>query len=832
MTCSHPAPSPCYFSYPPPPPYVPPPPPPPQLEECHVEAHIIDVHSFVTLSQKFRNTANVASTELTYNFTVLAGAAICGFKMIRASRKEVIGVIKDKEQALQEINTAKAEGHAFALGEELTKDVGNINAGEAVTVEISYINPLIDDDSQYRNNNGLFPQLRFTLPLAYLQRAGQAPSGKILSGVHPTNVPFTMELSIEQSSPIIDYRTPGYTPAATFGRDGVPEEHRDHFLHLSFPSSTSSADIIVVITAEELGFSRAFIEHHPSHDPPSTALSFTFVPGDDFYEVESSTEMEYIVLVDESNSMAGLKLEMTRKALEFLLDQLPSSGSYFNIFEYGESVRQPGFSLVSKLKDDVEVGRAKNYIASMKADLGANKQTSQALKHVFDSLPATLTRPVSIFLVTDGAAWDVKDCMSITQQSIASKSTETNFMRVFTLGLGDGASTETCDGIARAGGGMATYIATAEQSFLGKCLRLVLGARTPPITNIKISWEDESLPPDSPPPETFAAPSTHSQQPQRISTPSKKKKTGSAMVSARAEPYVRYTSRTATGALLRAQQAPTKLPFLNGTRLSVFALVPRNRVTTNTLKVEFTIPSRPGNNRFCLDPVDIEELSHSQGKTFLHTIAVKQIIAELEDKHAIAPASEALELQGEIAYYGKKYGLTSRFTSFLAVDNGRAVGLANDVFGATSVAPRRLTNSERQAVPSTPRSFSTRSPRSKAASSVRQDVVAGKDKLAEPDDRAIVFELSSLQSSDGGFGNNAAKVIELVSPYCPKRALRIVEEYPLVIRSAFLAGLWILLWGRIEATLLRKKVDVWIRKNVGPNVDVKVIQKKLYQTAN
>jgi hypothetical protein len=65
-------------------------------------------------------------------------------------------------------------------------------------------------------------------------------------------------------------------------------------------------------------------------------------------------------------------------------------------------------------------------------------------------------------------------------------------MRVFTVGTGDGASTERCDGIARAGRGFAPYIFTAEPSFLGRCVRLVLAARTPPVTNFKIFGEKEN----------------------------------------------------------------------------------------------------------------------------------------------------------------------------------------------------------------------------------------------------------------------------------------------------------------------------------------------------
>jgi hypothetical protein len=51
---------------------------------------------------------------------------------------------------------------------------------------------------------------------------------------------------------------------------------------------------------------------------------------------------------------------------------------------------------------------------------------------------------------------------------------------------------------------------------------------------------------------------------------------------------------------------------------------------------------------------------------------------------------DTVELKQDIIRYGIKYGLTSRFTSFLAVDDNRPVGVANDVFGAASVIPRKL----------------------------------------------------------------------------------------------------------------------------------------------
>ncbi|KDR70953.1 hypothetical protein GALMADRAFT_144419 [Galerina marginata CBS 339.88] len=742
MGCHQPAPRPTYFvqvihvyhpqpsvpSAPPPPP----PPPVPALKECHIEAHIVDVHSFVTVSQKFHNSGTVPSASLRYNFSVLAGAAICGFELIRASGKKVIGVIKGKEQAEQELKAAIAAGHTHAYGEELTKDVfsisvGNIGPNETITVNISYINPFIDDDSNYRGRAGLKPQLRFTVPRAYMQRAGQAPNGELLKGATPTNIPFTMKLSIEQATPIIDHRTPGYSPEVAWGPVGassdLSNEERERFVTLTFPSSTSSTDVVVVITADKIGDSRVFIERHPAHK--TAALALTLVPANKAYE--SEIDMVYIAVVDQSKSMDGLKLDATKKALGFLLDHLPSKGTSFNLFSYGERVE--GLWKEARDYNDIELERAKSYINRMTASFGANKQTSKALKHVFDSLASAPgpVRPVSIFLLTDGAAWDVKECIAATEAAVRARTTPQNFMRVFTVGLGDGVSTETCDGIARAGHGFATYVVTAEPSFLGKAVRLVLAARTPPITKFKIFWEKEK-----PNTASVRQSSTQPQQRMQIGTTS-------------AEDGHEYVPPKDFGALVQARQAPADVTMLHGTRLSVFAIVPLSILTEKkALRVEFNL----GDQEVQLGDIPIVDLPHSSGKTFLHTLAAKALITDIEDQHLTSSGIQAAELKEDITRYGLQYGLTSRFTSFLAVDDNRAVGIANDVFGVTSTIPRRLPASERSSSGSFTSFFAH--PEAASISSRSASVPTKIEDLPPPDDPEVLFELSDMQSCDGG----------------------------------------------------------------------------------
>ena len=457
----------------------------------------------------------------------------------------------------------------------------------------------------------------------------------------------------------------------------------------------------------------------------------------------------------------------------------------------------------------------------MTANFCAKKQTSKALQHIFDYLRSSPTRPVSIFLLTDGAAWDIKECIAATEAAIRARSAPQNLMRVFTVGIGDGASTETCDGIARAGRGFSTYIFTAEPSFLGRCVRLVLAAKTPPITNFKIFWKKEN-------------PNTSSTQGRvgNLGQQSRAQPRQRMRIGTRTNDGYEYVPPSDVGPLLRARQAPAEVTFLNGTRMSVFAIVPLSILTEeSTLRVDFDI----GGQEYGLSDVPIVNLPHSRGKTFLHTLAAKALITDLEDKHLTSSTVDTPELKQDIIRCGVKYGLTSRFTSFLAVDDNRPVGVANDVFSAASVIPRRLNASRGSSIGPALTSFAFQpevaSFSTRSASVRTRDTV---EDLQEPDDPAILFELSGLQSCDGGFGPNAAKVIELVQPLCPEPAKDIMSMSGLKeeMVAALLVWLWMTLWCGIEAMTVTEKVNAWIKKNAPSDLDVDDIQGVLYQISN
>jgi hypothetical protein len=91
------------------------------LDGVSANVSIVDVHASVLLSQRFNNPWQDAISAV-YTFSMIAGAAICGFDMVRQDGTRVAGVVKEKEQAKKDYKEAVSKGYTASLGEEQTKD--------------------------------------------------------------------------------------------------------------------------------------------------------------------------------------------------------------------------------------------------------------------------------------------------------------------------------------------------------------------------------------------------------------------------------------------------------------------------------------------------------------------------------------------------------------------------------------------------------------------------------------------------------------------------------------------------------------------------------------
>ncbi|GJJ13669.1 hypothetical protein Clacol_007925 [Clathrus columnatus] len=773
--------------YPPPPPpspYIPPPPPhkdpplvPLELKECTIDAYIADVHSLVNLYQQFYNPNTVAASGI-YTFSVLASSAICGFEMIRGARK-LDAKVKDSVEAQEEYDKAVKAGKTAGLGKEETKDTPK----ETITIKLSYINTLIDNDNLV--NGRYSAQLRFTVPRAYVQRYGQPPPGGEIDTNTKTDIPFKFKLYIQQVHEIEKIETPIGLVA--------PDPKAPNTATVSFSSGDKilpNEDIIIAITAKGLNESRAFIEHHPLQSVKTTAVALTWMPDLDStkYKLPPPPEMEYIVMVDRSKSMEGIKMDMVKEVLKTLLRNLNDPSPYypydnqkvfFNIFSYGDTVKSIWDSsreYTSRNVDDAEVE-----INRMQADLGG-KDILKAFLSVFKSLenPGSKGRPISIFLMTDGVVYNVQECMQTVRQKIIDRASEIHsnlgpcppavemYMRVFTVGLGFGVSTFLCDGIARAGLGYSTYITrfTNEDEISGRCSRLVAASQMPPIlTDFKFQWE---RPKPVNPPDDDGGPGP-------VRNPNA------------------WTDRQAPKVL------PDIFPF---TRSSAYQIL-GTRADTGTIEITSKVPSRPTVNI----PVfkTIPQKLPTQKAPFIHVCAAKAVITDLEDYVSLGahvPGSNVNEIKAEIIRVGILYQLSSRYTSFVVVDDGITVGASRQVFDYTP----------------DPHIWSGPGP-----------VILSRDVIrTAPGDSTVLPELVKLQQSDGSFGSSSKKVIDLITAHLPNTVYASLTErgFKEDIIAALLTHSWITLKCAGEGLETKKKADEWLKKNA-TNVDIEAVHSSL-----
>jgi Ca-activated chloride channel homolog len=121
------------------------------LEPLNIRAVIAGATASVELAQGFRNPFDVP-LEATYIFPLPDRAAVTAMRM-EAAGHVVEAVLKERGQARTDYDTAVAQGRRAAIAEEdrpdvFTMRVGNILAGEQVTVRLRLVQPLPVEDGE------------------------------------------------------------------------------------------------------------------------------------------------------------------------------------------------------------------------------------------------------------------------------------------------------------------------------------------------------------------------------------------------------------------------------------------------------------------------------------------------------------------------------------------------------------------------------------------------------------------------------------------------------------------------------------------------------------
>ena len=449
------------------------------LQGVRVEAEVRLGAARTRVLQRYRNVES-KPVEAVYVFPLPEGSAVCGFEA-RIGDRHIQGTVQEREKAFERYDDAMMDGNgAFLLDQErpdvFTASVGNLEAGAEVVLAISFVSQL------HREGDAIRYALPTTISPRYVPEhvvdaptVGQPDWERVTPPV-ALEVPYGIEVSVDArlGTAIRSVASPSHPVEVEV--DG--EKARVRF---ASREQTMDRDFVLLLRSEAAGQPSALLQRE--EDGATTAV-VTFLPT---LEETAPADSETIFLVDCSGSMGGTSMEEARRALRLCLRSL-SPGSAFNVIRFGSRFEQ--LFPVSRAYDDASMEEADRHAQAMHANLGG----TEILRPLQAIVAQEGRAQRQVILLTDGQVANEPEVVALAREHRDS-------VRIFTFGIGAGASEYLVRGVARASRGAAEFIHPGER-IEPKVLRQFNRIASPPLTGVCVECpgvEASMAPRDVPP---------------------------------------------------------------------------------------------------------------------------------------------------------------------------------------------------------------------------------------------------------------------------------------------------------------------------------------------
>ncbi|KAL1894469.1 hypothetical protein Cpir12675_003646 [Ceratocystis pirilliformis] len=447
------------------------------LVDSFAHTHITSYVSHTILTQTF--VSNVASaTQTHYSFPLHDGISVVSFSC-GIGGKSIHGLVKEKQTARKDYESAASQGYNAALlelsqsaGDVYTISVGTVSIGATIKVTIEYVGELRHD----AESNGL----RFTIPTHIAPRYGASTDG-VLSHNHPNGAfKLTVDTELAPGSEIKCINSPSHPISVNIGSISAELGPSIRFnpskasvsCHLA--SAALDKDFVLNITATKLGEPMALLERHPTI-PDEAALMVTLTPRFSL-PPERAEQPEIVFMCDRSGSMSGTSIEGVRSSLRVFLKSLPV-GAKFNICSFGSN-----YSMLwpkSRSYNNESFKEASLLAQNLQADMGGTDMYG-ALDAIFKQKSPQTT--LDVIVLTDGQIWAQDHLFGLIRRTVQSSN---GAVRVFSIGIGSGASSSLIEGIARNGNGFSQAVTDGEVMDR-KVMRMLKGALSARIYDVAL----------------------------------------------------------------------------------------------------------------------------------------------------------------------------------------------------------------------------------------------------------------------------------------------------------------------------------------------------------
>ncbi|CAH8832448.1 unnamed protein product [Trichobilharzia szidati] len=456
--------------------------------KCKIVNMVADVEAVFTYENSLKD-----PLEATFIFP-LNDASVYHFEA-QIGDKKIVSVCRPRPEAKETYDSAVEEGHTAILAEQsehcsdvFQMNIGNIPPNGTVILVLRYVNVLDGKNVETDEKKFSHAEITLTLPSVinprYSPKEQKIPSecGGLMEPVLVNSVPYTItfEAELSMSSKILDVKS-------THDRFILDRSNDVSNANVKLASEfIPNHDLQMVISLSDSLKSLASLEYGDTNESSILAtncLMVQFLP--EFSEVNATKKnnSEIVFLIDRSGSMHGDNISYAKTSLLLFLKSLPVK-CRFQIIGFGSSFD----SLFPEPTDYCEesLNKALKYQEALEADMGGT-EVYNALKSALNSSTSGEGWFKQIIFLTDGDVNNADEVIGLVRMN-AHKA------RVFTIGLGEGASTGLVKGVARAGNGTAAFVRDNSQLH-STVMRILTDALQPEADNVSIDWKlTEKLP--------------------------------------------------------------------------------------------------------------------------------------------------------------------------------------------------------------------------------------------------------------------------------------------------------------------------------------------------
>ncbi|MCL2322515.1 MAG: VWA domain-containing protein [Oscillospiraceae bacterium] len=442
------------------------------LKETDVSTNINGVIADTYVTQTYAN-EGTKPINATYCFPASTKVTIHGMKM-QIGDYEITAVIKEKEEAKQEFEQAKAEGKSASLLEEqrpnvFTMNVANIMPGDTVHIELHYTELITSTEGTYEfvfptvvgpryvsntkdtDNDSVGDQWVAT---PYLKE-GNLPPGKYNITVNlNAGVPIS-ELSCK-SHDVNIVKSSDSTAAVTLKDPEDYAGNRDFILDYKLTSQGINSGLMLYSSETENYFMLMV-------QPPERSA------------IKDIPPREYIFVLDVSGSMFGYPLDTAKVLIKNLVSDLKETDTFNIVFFAGGSTKMSSKSIpatAENIKSAIDI--------IDKQDGGGGTELAAGLSEAIHT-PMDENMSRSIVVITDGYINAEKETFNLINKNLSN----TNF---FAFGVGEAVNRYLIEGIAKAGLGEPFIVtdSTDAQSTSDKFCKYI---NAPVLTNINVTYD-------------------------------------------------------------------------------------------------------------------------------------------------------------------------------------------------------------------------------------------------------------------------------------------------------------------------------------------------------